>query len=235
MNLNRTRYVLAIISGLTLLALAALHFVNRQRERLPGPGSATYEEMTRTFYRGLASLQVGLLDDARTGFRRGTELVPGEPSAWANAGLVELRLGEFDAAEPLVRQAAALAPESSEMAFLLGRMESARGRLDESLTHLRRAVDLDSRNLRARFALAQEIERSAAPDADARAQEEFEKLLEQDPDNLLVLVERTRLAAKRGDAVSLRDSVARLEKRRATWSPVVIAQSEALRRAVEAR
>ena len=75
-----------------------------------------------------------------------------------------------------------------------------RGRLDEGIAHLRRAVDLDPRNLRARFALVQEIERSGGQNADAQAQKELEELLELEPDNLAVLLERTRLAAKRGDA-----------------------------------
>jgi hypothetical protein len=38
----------------------------------------------RTFYRGLASLQVGLLDDAQASSRT-TELVPREPAAWADS------------------------------------------------------------------------------------------------------------------------------------------------------
>ena len=53
---------------------------------LPAPGSETYEQMTRAFYRGLAALEVGLLDDARQQFTTRPTLVPEEPAAWANLG-----------------------------------------------------------------------------------------------------------------------------------------------------
>lgn len=235
MNFSRTTFVLVLAGGLTLVALTVgVYRATRKSDRLPAPDSQAYEEMTRSFYRGLASLQVGLLDDAREAFTRATELVAAEPAAWANLGLVYLRLGEFDAAQPPIERAVALAPESSEVEFLLGRMETTRGRIDEGIAHLQRAVASDARNLRARFALAQEIERSGGQDAVAQAQAELEGLLGLKPDNLVILLERTRLAAKRGDGASLRDSVARLEKRRPTWPARVVEQYDLLRRAVAA-
>ena len=45
------------------------------------------QEVTRAFYRGLAALEVGLLDDARDQFARATELAPDEPASWANLAL----------------------------------------------------------------------------------------------------------------------------------------------------
>ena len=169
-----------------------------RRDGLPSPGSPTYEETVRRFYRGLASLQVGLLDDAKREFLRTTELAPREPAAWANLGLTHLRLGDFDPALQAIQQAASLAPSSSDIVFLLGQLESSRGRLDQAIADFRRAVELDPRNLRARFALAQEIERAAGQNADAEAQQLLEDLLSRRPENLPVLVERTRLAVKRG-------------------------------------
>ena len=74
-----------------------------------------------------------------------TELAPGEPAVWANLGLAHLRLGEFDAAAPAIERAAALAPASSEIAFLDGPSRDARGRREEGIAHLRRAVELDPR------------------------------------------------------------------------------------------
>ena len=62
---------------------------------LPQPGSREYEDVTRAFYRGLAGLDVGLLDTAVDEFTAATDLVPAEPASWANLGLTHLRLGSF--------------------------------------------------------------------------------------------------------------------------------------------
>ena len=202
--------------------------------RLPEPGSLEYEQVTRTFYRGLASLQVGLLDGAREEFTRATALVATEPASWANLGLANLRLGELEAAVAPIERAASLAPSNGEMALLVGRMQVARGRLDEGMASFRRAIELDPRSLRARFALAEEVERAGGANADADAQAALEAVLELAPDNLAVLLERTRLAAKRSDLPVLRDSVARLATFAPAWPAVVVEQYRALEQAVAA-
>jgi tetratricopeptide (TPR) repeat protein len=221
------------LAAAAVLALAAL-LVMRGGARLPEPGSPDYEQVTRTFYRGLASLQVGLLDGAREEFTQATALVAAEPASWANLGLANLRLGELDAAAAPIERAAALAPASSEMALLVGRMQVARGRLDEGLVSFRRAIELDPRSLRARFALAEELERAGGADADAGAQAALEAVLELAPGNLAVLLERTRLAAKRNDLPVLRDSVARLAAFAPAWPAVVVEQYRGLEQAVAA-
>jgi hypothetical protein len=45
-------------------------------KRLPSPESPTYEEVVRSFYLGLAKLDVGLFDDAKRAFARATEWSP---------------------------------------------------------------------------------------------------------------------------------------------------------------
>ena len=118
--------------------------------------------------------------------------------------------------------------------LLLGQLESSRGRLDQAIADFRRAVELAPDNLRARFALAQEIERAAGQNADAEAQQLLEDLLSRRPENLPVLVERTRLAVKRADARALQDSVTRLAKFVDTWPPVAVEQFRDLERAAAA-
>ena len=111
---GRRRSTWLLVGGLALAALAVVvSLLVLRGDRLPAQGTPVYEETTRSFYRGLASLQVGLLDQALKEFARATELVPEEPAAWANLGLTNLRLGEFDAAAPPIERAAALAPENS--------------------------------------------------------------------------------------------------------------------------
>ena len=58
----------------------------KSRAGLPAQGSEAYEQTTRQFYRGLAGLQVGLIDAARQEFVQATELAPGEPAVVGQSG-----------------------------------------------------------------------------------------------------------------------------------------------------
>ena len=225
----------ALALALVAAGVGAYYFFGRSANRdLPAAGSPAYEQTTSSFYRGLAQLQVGLLDDAKREFSKAATLAPGEPAAWANLGLAHLRLGEFDAASGPVARAAALLPGSSDLALLQGRLETSRGQLEPGIAHLRRAVDLDRTGLRARYALAEEIERAGGPAADAEAQQQFEQILQRRPDNLAALLERARLSAKRGDVAALRDSTMRLDGVSAGWPAPAQEQFRALRQAVDA-
>jgi tetratricopeptide (TPR) repeat protein len=198
---------------------------------LPAPGSSTYEETTRSFYHGLAALEVGLLDDARQQFTSAATLVPKEPASWANLGLTQMRLGELDGAAEPIQRALALAPDNSDLVLLAARMETARGRLDEGIAGLRRAVTLDTRGLRARFALAEELTRLNTPEADAEAQTLLDELAMRAPANLAIQLERARLAAKLRDAQRLRESVEAIGRDAASWSEQARAQFAVVQKA----
>jgi tetratricopeptide (TPR) repeat protein len=114
--------VLAAFGVVVVIAATSRYLLVRSRSRLPAPDSPLYEETTRSFYRGLAQLQVGLLDDAKREFTKTTELVSSEPAGWANLGLAHLRLGEFDAAAAPIERAVRLAPRASDVVFLQGRL-----------------------------------------------------------------------------------------------------------------
>ena len=154
---HTVKLVLAVIVAIS--AVAAAVFVWRTQKALPVPGSPVYEQASRAFYKGLASLEVGLLDDAKREFTTVTTTIPEEPAAWANLGLAHLRLGELEAAAEPIGRALMLAPENVDLVLLAGRMEITRGRLDEGLMRMRRAVELSSNALEPRFALADELER----------------------------------------------------------------------------
>ena len=221
------------------LALAALGLIVigaylALRSTLPQPGSAEYEQVTRAFYRGLAALEVGLLDDARDQFARATELVPEEPASWANLALARLRLGDADGAGPAIERALSLAPNRADILLLASRLGSARGNVDASVTLLRRATAADATDLRARFALVEELDRAGQADAGDEVPRLLDDLLRQAPSNLAVVVERARLAARRADAARARDSVMRLETLSAEWPPIALEQLAGLRQAVAA-
>jgi tetratricopeptide (TPR) repeat protein len=220
----RSKYGLALFLG-ALVALAAGGYLLRRGAKgpllggdsLPKPGSDRYAEMVSAFYAGEAALGVDANDHALKKLTKATQLVPQEPAAWADLGLVQLRLGNFDAAARDLEQARALAPESAAVEQLLGLLEGRRGRFSEAIAHLRRAVALDPADLKARFSLAREVERQADPDSESEALRLMGEILERQPGNLVVLLERARLAAKCADVSALKDSVARLGPFASTW------------------
>ena len=227
---------LAIFGVVVIAVLAADgYYAYLKRGRLPSSDSPVYEDTTRSFYRGLAELQIGLLDDAKRDFGKATVLVPNEPAAWANLGLAHLRLGEFDAATAPIEKAVSLSSSTSDLVFLRGRLQTSRGKLDEGIADYRRAADLDAGNMRVRYALAEEVERAGAPNADAEAQQLFEAILKVRPGNLAVELERARLSAKRGDAASLGDALRVLDQTAAGWPAPAVEQYRGLQAAFAAK
>jgi len=229
-----SRITAIALIAVVVIGAAAAALVWRARVALPAPGSETYEQVTRAFYRGMASLEVGLLDDAKREFTTVTAQVATEPAGWANLGLAHLRLGELDAAAVPIERALMLAPGNADLALLAGRMEIARGRLDDGVSQLRRAVELAPEALQPRFALAEEVERSGAADGDAQALTQLDELVKLAPLNMAVLVERARVAAKAGDLQRLNDAIARLEPMASSWPELAMQQYQELLTAVGA-
>ena len=229
-GVRRRIIVRGLFVALVVLLATGAYIVMRSRATLPAADSATYEEITRAFYHGLASLQVGLLDDAKREFGRSTELGPGEPAGWANLGLAHLRLGEYDAASAAIGRAVALATQNSDVALLQGQLELARGRLDDAIARFRHAVDLDSRGLKPLYALAQALEAAGNRNSDDEAQRVYNQLLVLQPDNLVVLLDKARLAARRSDAAVLQDAVAKLGGSAGSWPAAASEQYETLQR-----
>src|SRR6185295_2769990 len=113
------------------------------------------------------------------------------------------------AAERLER-ARSLAPQNDQIYYLIGLLESSRGRSAEAVAALRKAVDLNPKNLIATYKLADEVERQGGENSESEYQQLIQKMLAVQPDNLAILVELGRIAAKRGDADTLHQVVAKL-------------------------
>ena len=124
---QRTILTVAIAAAVVVAAAAAVYLTRFRNAGQPSSNSEAYEQTTRHFYRGLAGLQVGLIDSARQELAQATSLAPGEPAAWANLGLAHLRLGDVESAAPPIERAADLAPESSDIAFLRARLRRPAG------------------------------------------------------------------------------------------------------------
>src|SRR5712691_5349893 len=147
---------------LTVLACVILFGASldacRRGDGLPDPSSKTYRDAVAAFHTSIAAIQAGVEVVAEEKMLRVTELVPQEPAAWANLGLLALRRTAFDLAATRLQKARALAPESSQIQVLSGLLESMQGRLEAARAYLQRAVALDPHNLKAVYALAQLIE-----------------------------------------------------------------------------
>lgn len=220
MNLKTVPLVACL---LLLIVLGACRTNN-----LPTRSSPQYNEIVRTFYIGLAALQVGHDVQADAKLQQFTQLAPSEPSGWANWGLLALRQRNYDTAAERLNKARDLAPDNSDIFYLLGLLESSRGNTTEAINDLRKSVELDQKNLIATYKLAEEVERQGDEKSAQEFQSLIQKILAVQPDNLAGLVESTRIAAKRGDAETVKSSVAKIVARSSAWPDEVRAQANAV-------
>jgi Tfp pilus assembly protein PilF len=221
--------------AVALLAIAIGWFSGAcsREPALPSADSKQYRDFVSAFYVGLAGLQTGEDTRAKEKLTEASQIVPGEPATWADLALLAVRQQDFDTAAADAEKARVLAPNNSRIEALLGLIESKQGKLPEAIALLRKAVELDARNLKAIYALAEETERQATPATDAEAQKLFEKVLSQQPGNIAVQIEVTRLAAKRGDTVGVKSGVARLAGESADWPEEARARVAALRQTAD--
>jgi tetratricopeptide (TPR) repeat protein len=217
---------------LLLLATVAVVLVGcHSRPELPEKGSKAYGEVVSAFYIGLAALQVGDDVHAESKLSEVTQLVPAEPAGWGNWGVLALRQRNYDAAAQRLERARDLVPQNDQIYDLLGILEGDRGHSAEAIADLRKAVDLNPKNLRAAYALAEEIERQGAANSEAEFQQVIQKILVAQPDNLAALLELSRVAAKRGDAETLKSAAAQISARSSAWPAEVKQQLEAVQAA----
>lgn len=199
---------------------------------MPAKSSPQYPEAVSTFYVGLAALQVGDDVHADSTLAQFTQLAPGEPAGWGNWGVLALRQRDYNAAAQRLERAGKIVPENGQIHYLKGLLESERGNSAQALQEFRKAAELDAKDERARYALAEEIERGGGENSDSEFQQAIEQILAADPDNLAALLERARIAAKRGDAASLKSAVEKISRQSGDWPPEVKQQLSALQAAV---
>ena len=85
--------------------------------------------------------------------------------------------------------------------------------------------------MRALYRLAEETERQGDENGAAEVQQLLQKILAAQPDNLAALLELSRIAAKRGDAATLKSAVAQISARSSAWPPEVQHQLAAVQSA----
>jgi hypothetical protein len=192
----------------------------------------TYRQAAVAFYVSLAAMQTSQDLLARKELERLIQLVPSEPAGWANLGLLLLRQQQFDEAATRLTKASELAPRSAPIERLRALTESRKGNLAESIRHWRRAIELDAADLKAPFALAQELERAGGADNEGEALRLLDALAGRSG-NLAVQLELARLAAKRGDGATLSKTLGTLGPQVSSWPADGQARMNAVRQAAQ--
>jgi Tfp pilus assembly protein PilF len=200
--------------------------------RGPRVSDATYREAVTAFYVSLAAMQTSQDVLARQELDKLVRLVPEEPAGWANLGLLLVRQQQFDEATERLTKANELAPQHAPIARLLALTESRKGNLEASIRHWRRAMALDGGDLKAPFALAQELERLGGQDNEAEAQRLLEALASRSG-NLAAALELARLSAKRGDAAVLTRALDALTQSSGSWPEAARERLAAVRQAAQ--
>ncbi len=213
-------------AGVALLTLALTSCT--RNAGLPEAGSNQYRDFCKAFFIGLAGLESGEDVRAKADLTRATQIAPGEPAAWADLGIFQMRQQDFDGAFKNLETARSLAPESSRMEALLGLIESRRGKAADAIAHLQKAVNLDGRNLKALYSLAEEWERQGLAGSDAEAEKALDQILKIQPDNSAVLLEIARIASKQADAARLKQALATLTPATHDWPQAAQQQFTAL-------
>ena len=194
--------------------------------------SPEYRETVRAFYRGLAALEVGLLDDAQAQFERAVALAPDEPAIRANLAVVHVGFGNETEAATHIEAARGLAPDSAEVRFLEAQLAGFQGRFEDAVAGFRQVLEIDPDHLRARYALAQELDRAGGDAEAAEAQAQLDAIRDRQPGNLAVLVQHARVAARRQDAPALSETVERLQGMTGGWPDLAVTQLEGLAAAI---
>jgi tetratricopeptide (TPR) repeat protein len=225
-------FCLARVAVLSFCAISTAGlFSCHSAANLPQKSSKEYAEAVSAFYVGLGALQVGDDIHAESKLSEMTTLVPGEPAGWANWGILALRQRKLDIAEQRIERARSLAPDNDHVYQLLGFLESSKGNSANAIADWRKAVEINPRNYRAVYQLAEEVERQADANSDAEYQRLIRKILAAQPENLAAQLEQARVAAKSGDTASLKKALAQISARSSNWPPEVKEQLAALQTA----
>lgn len=211
----RSRVLSLALGVAALIALAVFFGRGFGTPSLPAPDSPKYEAMVSAFYRGVLSMQTGEDETARNDLLKATTLVPGEPAAWADLALFQLRKNDLAAAQKSLDEAVRLSPPNAQIEALAGLLAFRQGKDDVFVAHLTRAVELAPDDLRARYALTQALQRPGQSEEKAKSQ--LQALAKALPLNLFVQKELGLIAVRSGDAALLRAAVGKLASQRASW------------------
>jgi len=216
-----------------LFCIVVLFCGCKSSANFPKKDSKEYAQVVSAFYIGLDALQVGDDIHAESELSKLTKLAPGEPAGWANWGVLALRQRKLDEAGQRFEQARKLVADNDQIYQLLGMLESSRGNSASAIANWRKAVEINPKNYRAAYQLAEEVERQGGANSDAEYASLIQKISAAQPDNLAAQLELCRIAAKTGDAATTKEQLAKIEARSGAWPSEVKDQLAALKTAAD--
>jgi Tfp pilus assembly protein PilF len=126
------------------------------RQALPEKSSENYSAAVKSFYVGLAALQVGDDQRANQELTKAANLADGEPAVWNNLGVLQLRQKDFENAAQSLEKAKMLAPENAHIYTNLSVLETQLGNFEKSIQNLNKTIELEPNKVQAIYTLAQE-------------------------------------------------------------------------------
>jgi tetratricopeptide (TPR) repeat protein len=187
---------------------------------LPGPGSPVYEQYVEAFQLGTATIDArgSYLEVGEKNLTRAIELIPEEPAAWANRGLLYLQTDRPDQAAHDLEQARKLAPaDNPGIEKLLGLLHQRRGEYAKAAAHYRKALDLDPHDLEAAYTLAHIIDQQGEGSS-SDYQQLMELILADQPNHLPALCGRLKTAVRRSDHNAVRETMTQLKGLLSDWT-----------------
>lgn len=183
----------------------------------PDVESDEYRQAVSDFYVSLTAMQSDQVPFAVEKMDSVATVYPAEPAAWANLGVYAMRQGDFEGATEKLDEALKRSSEDADIQFLAGILESRKGNIEASLEHLREAARLDSTNSRILFSLAEELERQDSEENSEEIIQLLDQILEKKPDNIAVLLEKVRTAAKGQSQSDLEQALIKIEENASNW------------------
>jgi len=206
-----------------LISVCLLNFGCSDRSYLPATGSDDYVESVSLWYGAVARMEVGEERGAEFQLRLATAVAPGEPAIWYNRALLALRRDDIDEATEFIDRALVLAPKDGRILLLAGHVERFRSAPESAESFYRQAIETQSSNPRALYALRQL--RSDREDVRQESRDLMGRILALDPDNLHALLESTTDKLSEGEFES---SIELLKRVRKQLSPGLDPAHEAL-------
>ncbi len=217
--MSRRRLPTILVAPLFFVSLAA------------APAGAVSPDAVELRDRGVALLENEQPAEAEPLFRELTTKVPGDPLAWANLAVTQLRQQRNEEALASIGEALKRAPDRSDLLLIRGEILQWAGKPQESLAVLRGAAEAAPRDLEAQYTLL----RQATTAGDEAAQgEAIDRLAKLRPDNLVVLLRRGQRAIAQGDRETASEAFLRV--RELSWQapPITERVLEPLIEALEA-
>lgn len=181
------------------------------------------KDAVEDFYVGVSSLDVEANQRAREIFESLSEKIPNESAVWANYGIALLRLNEIDAAKEALHTAREIAPNDDRIIWLHVMIEERAGQYDAAIDLIRA---LNTPDIKALYLLADLVERTGRSSADEERLVLLKRILTQAPDNLLVQLNRARIAAKLQNKEELQAALQNLDELQASWNETALSKYE---------